>query len=117
MVICNKGNIFRVYSLNGKIINEVDLTNKIIKEELIINNKKGNNNNYINVEELNRRVFVPIIYKQGKKIHEDFIISYCGHERIIYKPPLFLKREIKTFKDSLIILKLVSLKFFIFDFI
>ena len=96
MIICNKGNIFRVYSLNGKIINEVDLTNKIIKEDLIISNKKGINNNYINLEGQKKRVYVPIIYKQGKRIHEDFIISYHGHERIIYKPPLFLKRDIKN---------------------
>ena len=107
MIICNKGSLFRVYSLNGKIINEVDLNSKKninideLQEKTSINNNnrisiRSTKSNKSNKEEENEKIFIPIIYKQGKKIHEDFIVSYCGHERIIYKPPLFIKREIKN---------------------
>ena len=102
MIICNKGNIFRVYSLNGKIINEVDLTNRDtiiedIDDRNTINNINNKTNNEKNKDKEIKKLFVPIIYKQGKKKHEDFIVSYSGHERIVYKPPLFIRRDIKNF--------------------
>ena len=92
MILCNKRSVFRVYSLNGQIINELDLMKPPYNIENKENISKSTNNN--NKE--NKPVFVPIIYKQGRKMHEDFIISYYGQERIIYKPPLFIKREIKN---------------------
>ena len=100
MIICNKDSKFRIYSLNGQIINEIDLLYKNIYEEIEeINNTNINrhkSNSKSNKNKNYQKYFVPIIYKEGKKMHEDFIVSYNGNERIIYKPPLFIKREIKN---------------------
>ena len=95
MIICNRGSLFRVYSLNGNIINEVDLTNKYgnIEKDNSINNEINNEiNDKIDKKKKEKKNFVPIIYKQGRKIHEDFIVAFLENDRIIYKPPLFIKR-------------------------
>ena len=75
MIICYKGTIFRIYSLNRKNINELDL-NKNIED---FNDKISSDNaNKINKNNNNKKVFALIIYKQGKKIMKIILCLILG---------------------------------------